>query len=101
MVLALVNLGRLYGSHGLLDQAIVLWREALKQNPCLAETGTNLQIALRAKNDTAGQDAVRRSQQSCSFEWPVKLPMSERSIRALVDLPANGRCHLSDLLDLG
>jgi len=68
MVLALMNLGRLYGSHGLLDQAIALWREALKQNPCLAEAGTNLQIALRAKNDTAGQDAVRRSQQSCSFE---------------------------------
>ena len=67
-VVALVNLGRLYGSSGLLDQAIALWREALKRNPCLAEAGANLQIALRAKNDTAGGEAVRRSQEFCSFE---------------------------------
>ena len=67
-VVALVNLGRLYGSSGLLDQAIALWREALKRNPCLAEAGTNLQIALRAKNDTAGREAVRRSQEFCAFE---------------------------------
>jgi hypothetical protein len=67
-VVALVNLGRLYGSSGLLDQAIALWREALKRNPCLAEAGANLQIALRAKNDTAGVQAVRRSQGFCSFE---------------------------------
>jgi len=67
LVVALVNLGRLYGSNGLLDQAITLWREALKRNPCLAEAGTNLQIALRAKNDTAGMEAVRRSQDSCVF----------------------------------
>jgi tetratricopeptide (TPR) repeat protein len=67
-VVALVNLGRLYGSSGLLDQAIALWREALKSNPCLAEAGANLQIALRAKNDTAGSVAVRRSQEFCSFQ---------------------------------
>jgi predicted CXXCH cytochrome family protein len=67
-VVALVNLGRLYGSSGLLDQAIVLWSEALKRNPCLAEAGTNLQIALGAKNDTAGREAVRRSQEFCSFQ---------------------------------
>jgi hypothetical protein len=67
-VVALVNLGRLYGSSGFLDQAIALWRDALKRNPCLAEAGTNLQIALRAKNDAAGGEAVRRSQQFCSFE---------------------------------
>jgi hypothetical protein len=67
-VVALVNLGRLYGSSGLLDQAIVLWREALKLNPCLAEAGTNLQIALGAKNDTAGREAVRKAQEFCSFE---------------------------------
>ena len=58
-VVALVNLGRLYGSSGLLDEAIALWREALKHNPCLAEAGANLQIALRAKKDTAGEQAVR------------------------------------------
>ena len=67
-VLALVNLGRLYGSSGHLDEAIVLWREALKRNPCLAEAGANLQIALRAKGDAAGVEAVRRGQESCSFE---------------------------------
>jgi hypothetical protein len=67
-VVALVNLGRLYGSSGLLDQAIALWREALKRNPCLAEAGANLQIALRAKNDDAGVQAVRRSQSFCQFE---------------------------------
>ncbi|MEO8373257.1 MAG: tetratricopeptide repeat protein [Candidatus Solibacter sp.] len=67
LVVALVNLGRLYGSNGLLDQAITLWREALKRNPCLAEAGTNLQIALRAKNDAAGVEAVRRSQEFCIF----------------------------------
>ena len=66
-VVGLVNLGRLYGSSGHLDQAIALWREALKRNPCLAEAGTNLQIALGAKNDTAGREAVRRSQEFCSF----------------------------------
>ena len=67
-VVALVNLGRLYGSSGHLDEAITLWRAALKQNPCLAEAGANLQIALRAKNDAAGVEAIRRSQQLCSFE---------------------------------
>ena len=35
-VVALVNLGRLYGSAGHLDEAITLWREALKRNPCLS-----------------------------------------------------------------
>jgi tetratricopeptide (TPR) repeat protein len=69
-VVALVNLGRLHGSNGLLDPAITLWREALKRNPCLAEAGANLQIALRAKNDTAGAEAVRRSQEFCSFGAP-------------------------------
>ena len=67
-VVALVNLGRLYGSSGHLDEAIALWREALKHNPCLAEAGANLQIALRAKNDAAGVEAVRRGQESCVFE---------------------------------
>ena len=67
-VVALVNLGRLYGSSGLLDEAVALWREALKHNPCLAEAGANLQIALRAKKDTAGEEGVRRSQQFCLFE---------------------------------
>jgi hypothetical protein len=67
LVVALVNLGSLYGSNGLLDQAITLWREALKRNPCLVEAGANLQIALRAKHDTAGVDAVRRSQEFCVF----------------------------------
>jgi tetratricopeptide (TPR) repeat protein len=67
-VVAMVNLGRLYGSRGLLDEAIRLWREALKRNPCLAEAGANLQIALRAKSDTEAAEAVRRSQVFCSFE---------------------------------
>ena len=67
-VVALVNLGRLYGSSGLLDQAIALWREALQRNTCLAEAGANLQIALRAKKDTVGAEAVRRSQAFCVFE---------------------------------
>jgi tetratricopeptide (TPR) repeat protein len=67
-VIAMVNLGRLYGSSGLLERAIALWREALKRNPCLAEAGANLQIALRAKGDTAGAEAVRHSQEFCTFE---------------------------------
>ena len=66
-MVALVNLGRLYGSQGFLDQAITLWREALKRNPCLAEAGANLQIALRAKNDAAGAEDVRRAQSFCVF----------------------------------
>jgi len=66
-VVALVNLGRLYGSKGFLDEAITLWREALKRNPCLAEAGINLQIALRAKNDAAGAEGVRRAQSFCVF----------------------------------
>jgi tetratricopeptide (TPR) repeat protein len=67
-VVAMVNLGRLYGSGGLLDEAIRLWREALKRNPCLAEAGANLEIALRAKNDIEGAEAVHRSQTFCSFQ---------------------------------
>lgn len=67
-VVAMVNLGRLDGSAGLLDEAIRLWREALKRNPCLAEAGANLKIALRAKNDIEGAEAVRDSQAFCSFE---------------------------------
>jgi tetratricopeptide (TPR) repeat protein len=67
-VVAMVNLGRLYGSTGLLDEAIRLWRDALKRNPCLSEAGINLQTALRAKNDSHGAEAVGRSQAFCSFE---------------------------------
>jgi hypothetical protein len=66
-VVALVNLGRLYGSGGLLDRAIALWREALQRNPCLAEAGTNLRIALQAKGDTAGETAVESGQRFCVF----------------------------------
>jgi hypothetical protein len=67
-VLALVNLGRLYGSAGLLEEAITLWREALKRNPCLPEAAANLQIAFRGRNDISAAEAVRRTQRSCSFE---------------------------------
>jgi tetratricopeptide (TPR) repeat protein len=67
-MLALVNLGRLYGSSGLLEQAIGLWREALKRNPCQEEANANLEIALRAKNDSAAADALRRSQEFCTFQ---------------------------------
>jgi tetratricopeptide (TPR) repeat protein len=67
-VVALVNLGRLYGSLGHLDEAIALWREALKRNPCLFEAGANLQVALRAKNDASGAEAVKRVQGFCVFE---------------------------------
>jgi tetratricopeptide (TPR) repeat protein len=67
-VVALVNLGRLYGSQGHLDEAIALWREALKRNPCLFEAGANLQVALRAKNDVSGAEAVKRAQGFCIFE---------------------------------
>jgi hypothetical protein len=66
-VVALVNLGRLYGANGLLEQAIVLWREALKRNPCLAEAGVNLEIALRAKGDGGGLEALRRARGLCVF----------------------------------
>jgi len=67
-VVALVNLGRWYGTNGLLDQAITLWRDALRRNPCLAEAGQNLQVALRAKNDAAGAESVRRGQSFCVLE---------------------------------
>jgi hypothetical protein len=67
-VVALVNLGRLIGTQGFLDRAIALWRDALKRNPCLTEAGTNLQIALRAKNDTAAAEAVQRDQAFCVFQ---------------------------------
>jgi predicted CXXCH cytochrome family protein len=66
-VVAMVNLGRLYGSSGLLDEAIRLWRTALERNPCLPEAGANLQIALRAKRDSEGAEQVRKSQEFCSF----------------------------------
>ena len=67
-VVALVNLGQMYGSRGFVDQAITLWREALKHNICLVEAGANLRIALHARNDTAAEEAVRRSQAFCLFE---------------------------------
>jgi hypothetical protein len=66
-VLALVNLGRLLGSEGALDRAIALWRDALRRNPCLGQAGSNLQVALRAKGDAGGAQAVSDSQQSCVF----------------------------------
>jgi Tetratricopeptide repeat/Cytochrome c554 and c-prime len=67
-VLAMVNLGRLYGSAGLLEQAIGLWQEALKRNPCQSEAAANLQIALRATKDIVAAESVRLGQRLCSFE---------------------------------
>jgi hypothetical protein len=66
-VVALVNLGRLLGSQGELDRAIGLWRDALRLNPCLENAGANLRIALEAKGDANGVQAVRESQRSCVF----------------------------------
>jgi predicted CXXCH cytochrome family protein len=66
-VLALVNLGRMLGSEGALDRAIAFWREALRRSPCLEQAGLNLQIALEAKGDTNGVQALRKSQRSCVF----------------------------------
>ncbi len=67
LVVPLVNLGRLYGSRGFLDQAMTLWRRALGHDPCLAEAGGNLAIALRAKGDATGVEEVRRGQEFCLF----------------------------------
>ena len=53
---------------GYADEAIALWREALKRNPCLFEACANLQVALRAKNDVSGAEAVKRAQGFCVFE---------------------------------
>jgi lipopolysaccharide biosynthesis regulator YciM len=66
-IVAMVNLGRLFGTRGFLDRAIALWRSAIERNPCLEEAGVNLQVALRAKEDLAGADAVRRAQSGCVF----------------------------------
>jgi tetratricopeptide (TPR) repeat protein len=66
-IVAMVNLGRLLGLQGFLDRAILLWRKALQRNPCLEDAGSNLQIALRAKNDAAAAEAVRRDQRGCLF----------------------------------
>jgi hypothetical protein len=67
LAVALVNLGESYGSSGHLDEAIALWREALKVNPCLEEAGTNLRIALQARSDAAGLDALSKSRSFCEF----------------------------------
>jgi hypothetical protein len=66
-IVALVNLGRLLGSLGFLDRAIALWRAAIERNPCLEEAGSNLQVALRATDDSAAAEAVRRNQNGCIF----------------------------------
>jgi tetratricopeptide (TPR) repeat protein len=66
-IVAMVNLGRLLGSQGFLDRAIALWRAAIERNPCLEEAGANLQIALRAKDDPAAAEIVRRDQNGCIF----------------------------------
>ena len=63
------NLGRLYGSRGLLDEAIKLWREALKRNPSVRPKPVQtcrLLWALKARSKQ--RKRVRRSQGFCSFE---------------------------------
>jgi tetratricopeptide (TPR) repeat protein len=65
---ALVNLGNVYGSAGRLNEAIVLWRRALKRSPCLPEALANLATALEATRDRASIEALRKVQAGCVVE---------------------------------
>ena len=47
-IVALVNLGGIYGSRGEYDKAIRLWRSALEKNPGQREASLNLARTLRA-----------------------------------------------------
>lgn len=67
LLLALVNLGTLYGSAGRLGDAVTLWRAALQRNPCQGEAGANLVKALEALGRSAEAKGVREMQHACSF----------------------------------
>jgi hypothetical protein len=66
-VAAMVNLGTIYGSLGRLQDAVAVWSEALKRNPCQPEAGSNLVQAYLALREPARAEAVRDGQHSCSF----------------------------------
>jgi tetratricopeptide (TPR) repeat protein len=66
-IVALVNLGENYGAAGRIDEAIAMWRAALRLSPCLAEAGLNLRIGLKAKSDMAGLGALAKAQRQCLF----------------------------------
>ncbi|MGH9664221.1 MAG: tetratricopeptide repeat protein [Bryobacteraceae bacterium] len=67
-LVALVNLGNAYGSAGRLNEAIALWRQALKRSPCLPEALANLATALEAQRDRSGVEALRKIQSGCVVE---------------------------------
>jgi Tfp pilus assembly protein PilF len=67
---ALVNLGGILASRGLLAEAVPMWRQALNANPCLEEAALNLTTALTALKDVSGAEAVRRARSFCVFGSP-------------------------------
>lgn len=64
----LVNLGRCYALTGRMDEAILLWRRALKANPCAAEAGQNLKIAFKSKGNPTAVEEVSHTQRFCVVE---------------------------------
>ncbi|MGH9675403.1 MAG: hypothetical protein ACRD44_19705, partial [Bryobacteraceae bacterium] len=66
--IALVNLAGIVASRGRLMDAIVMWRNALKQNPCLNEASINLVTALSALGDRLAAEAVRQARRACGSQ---------------------------------
>lgn len=78
------NLGTLYARRGLLDRALVLWREAFEDNPQLSELGLNLAMGLCAAGDVSG---ARRVVQRVLAHDP-----DLQAARALLASTMAGRC---------
>ncbi len=64
-LVALVNLAGLLAERGRLKEAVPMWRRALDQNPCLDQAVQNLITALRAMNEAASAEAVRKTRAFC------------------------------------
>jgi hypothetical protein len=65
---ALVNLGKLYGVAGKLEEAKALWREALKRNPCQSEASQNLKLAIESQGGSAEMDPALSRRAHCVVE---------------------------------
>ena len=64
---ALVNLGVYFGLTGNVKDALAIWRDILKQNPCATEAGTNLIKALEFGGDHEEAGKILALQAGCIF----------------------------------
>jgi predicted CXXCH cytochrome family protein len=65
---ALVNLGNIYAAANDLDDAVLLWREAIRREPCQPEAARNLETAYRARKQNRELADLLASQAGCVIE---------------------------------